>query len=60
MRLIAGNFSHLHEMEMEKESEQYKQNRVLVAYFSATGTTKPLAEYAADILGADIYEIVPT
>ena len=45
---------------MEKESEQYKQNRVLVAYFSATGTTKPLAEYAADILGADIYEIVPT
>ncbi|MDO5602681.1 MAG: aldo/keto reductase [Oscillospiraceae bacterium] len=34
-------------------------NKVLVVYFSATGTTKSLAEYAADILHADIYEIVP-
>lgn len=33
--------------------------RVLVAYFSATNTTKPLAEYIADGLDADIYEIVP-
>ena len=33
--------------------------KVLVAYFSATGTTKEIAEYAADILGADTYEIVP-
>lgn len=33
--------------------------KVLVAYFSATGTTKNLAEYAADAMGADIYEIVP-
>jgi diketogulonate reductase-like aldo/keto reductase/flavodoxin len=33
--------------------------KTLVAYFSATGTTEPLAEYAADILGADLYEIVP-
>ncbi len=33
--------------------------KTLVAYFSATGNTKPLAEYAADILGADLYEIVP-
>ena len=33
--------------------------KVLVAYFSCTNTTRPLAEYAADALGADIYEIVP-
>ena len=33
--------------------------KTLVAYFSATNTTRPLAEYAADILGADLYEIVP-
>lgn len=32
---------------------------ILVAYFSATGTTKVLAEHAADILHADLYEIVP-
>ena len=30
-----------------------------VVYFSCTNTTKTLAEYAANILGADIYEIVP-
>lgn len=33
--------------------------KILVAYFSATGTTKTLAEYIADGLNADIYEIVP-
>lgn len=30
----------------------------LVVYFSATGNTKPLAEYAAAYLSADLYEIV--
>lgn len=34
-------------------------NSILVVYFSATGTTKKIAEYAADILNADIYEIIP-
>ena len=34
-------------------------SKILVAYFSATGTTRPLAEYAAEILDADLYEIVP-
>lgn len=32
---------------------------VLVAYFSATGTTEGVATELADILGADLYEIVP-
>ena len=36
-----------------------ENGRTLVAYFSATGTTRPLAEYAAEILDADLYEIVP-
>ena len=35
----------------EEASEE--SGKVLVAYFSATGTTKALAEYAADALGAD-------
>ena len=35
------------------------QSTTLVAYFSATGNTRPLAGYAADILDADLYEIVP-
>lgn len=33
--------------------------KVLVAYFSATGTTKTLAEYVAETMNADLYEIVP-
>ncbi len=33
--------------------------KVLAAYFSATGTTKALAEYVADAVNGDLYEIVP-
>lgn len=33
------------------------QSKILVAYFSRTGHTEPLAKYAAEILGADLYEI---
>lgn len=33
--------------------------KILVAYFSATGTTKNVAEQAADAMEADIYEITP-
>ncbi|MGI6499269.1 MAG: aldo/keto reductase [Anaerostipes sp.] len=35
------------------------KGKILVAYFSNTGTTKSVAEKAADILKADVYEIVP-
>lgn len=35
------------------------KTNILVAYFSATSTTRPLAEYAAEHLSADIYEIIP-
>lgn len=38
-------------------NEGNKAGGILVVYFSATGTTKLLAEYAADILNADINEI---
>ena len=34
-------------------------SRTLVVYFSATGTTKAVAQEAAGLLGADLYEIVP-
>jgi flavodoxin len=32
---------------------------VLVAYFSATNNTRPLAEYIAEAAGAELYEITP-
>lgn len=35
------------------------ENSILVAYFSATGTTEQVAEQVAEILDADLYEIVP-
>ena len=35
------------------------EKKFLVAYFSCTGTTKTLAENAAEVLGADLYEIKP-
>lgn len=35
------------------------KGKILVAYFSATGNTKTLAERAAKALGADLYEIKP-
>ena len=34
-------------------------SRILVAYFSATGNTKAIAQTVANDLGADLYEIVP-
>ena len=43
----------------DNSSPTKDNSKILVAYFSATGTTKQAAEYAAEILNADIYEIVP-
>lgn len=42
-----------------ENNDETTGGKTLVAYFSATGTTRPLAQYTADILTADIYEIVP-
>lgn len=41
------------------EPETDMEQKTIVVYFSATKTTKALAEYAAEILNADLYEIVP-
>ena len=42
---------------MQQSRESKGNTDILVAYFSCTGTTKPLAEYAAEYLNADLYEI---
>lgn len=41
------------------ESEEAADTNALVVYFSATGNTKAAAETLSDILGADLFEIVP-
>lgn len=33
--------------------------KVLVAYFSATGSTRPVAEKVAEVSGGDLFEIIP-
>lgn len=43
----------------EEAPEPADDSRILVAYFSATGTTRALAQRAAELLDADLYEIVP-
>ena len=42
----------------EESTDSETGAHILVAYFSRTGNTKPLAEYAAEYYGADIYEIL--
>ncbi len=42
-----------------EETPSESANHILVAYFSATGNTKGVAEKIADTAGADIYEITP-
>lgn len=42
-----------------ENTEAKRDTNILVAYFSATGNTKKVAEYAADAMDADLYEIVP-
>lgn len=41
----------------ESDTEIETGSKTLVVYFSATGTTKGIAESIADITGADLYEI---
>ncbi len=45
----------------EKENTEGEEagSDILVAYFSATGTTKTLAGYISQVTGGDLYEIVP-
>ena len=43
----------------EAETSETQGKKVLVAYFSATGTTESVAEHIANGLNADIYEIIP-
>ncbi len=42
------------------EQPEENANAVLVVYFSATGTTRGVAEKIASLTGADLVEIVPT
>ena len=46
--------------EEPENPEQPQKSKILVAYFSCTGTTKVVAEKIAELTGGDLYEIVPS
>ncbi|MGN0173699.1 MAG: flavodoxin, partial [Acutalibacteraceae bacterium] len=43
----------------QAKSKENKSNKVLVAYFSATGNTESVAKIIADNTNADVFEITP-
>ncbi len=43
----------------QKKADTKMKQKVLVAYFSATGTTKGVAQQLAEVAGADLHEIQP-
>ena len=45
--------------EMETASEPEPENAALVVYFSATGTTRGIAEKIASLTGSELVEILP-
>ena len=45
--------------QVKAEEGNMKEHKILVAYFSATGTTAKVAEKLAAVTGADLFEIVP-
>lgn len=47
------------ESQIQTNQENTNEKHILIAYFSMTKNTAVLAEYAADILNADTYEIIP-
>jgi len=47
------------ESSSDSETNASTGNKILVAYFSCTGTTEQIAEWIAEGTGADSYEIVP-
>ena len=43
----------------QKKTESTMEQKTLVAYFSASGTTKAVARQLAEVAGADLHEIKP-
>lgn len=57
LKKILGNGNVTVTFSLSKGDQKTEGNNVLVVIFSRTGHTKPLAEYIAEELNADLYEI---
>ncbi|MCD8151421.1 MAG: flavodoxin [Clostridiales bacterium] len=49
----------VYESSDEESDSTSADNKILVAYFSCTGTTEQIAEWIAEETGAELYEIIP-
>ncbi len=43
----------------QSDPNEAPENNTIVVYFSATGTTKGVAERIANVTGADLFELIP-
>ncbi len=59
MAMVIASCGQNKKTEQTENTQEEKQMKTLVAYFSATGTTKALAEKVAAVTGGDLYEIKP-
>ena len=59
MGLLISTTSCAKKTESTTSMEENKDSKILVAYFSATGTTKHVAEELAEIMKATLFEIKP-
>ena len=57
--IATGIVFNVQNKQTKNEREANMDKKVLVAYFSATGTTKHLAQNIANALNGDLYEIKP-
>lgn len=58
--VLAGCNNNLSNSSQTTNSVGTSESNILVAYFSVTGNTKQLAEYAQEHLNSDLFEIVPS
>ncbi len=59
MAIVIASCGQNKKTEQTQNNQEEKQMKTLVAFFSATGTTKALAEKVAAVTGGDLYEIKP-
>lgn len=59
LTLLAILFMNLHAAAQDPIKQEHNGKRILVAYFSATGTTAEAAKKLARVTGGELYAITP-
>ncbi len=59
MHSKTSNNNNMNVLENKEENKTSKNNKIAIIYFSATGTTKKVAEYIKNTTNGDLIEIIP-